>query len=473
MSQKIKADYLIVGAGASGMAFADTLLSESDATIIMVDKEDKPGGHWNHAYSFVTLHQPSSFYGVSSKELSRGVKDKIGLNSGLNELASGAEVLAYFDELMRETFLPTGRVHYFPKCEYIGEGVIRSILTGQTFNVEFGRTVDSTYFKTSIPATHTPAYEIAESVNFIPPNNLPKLHNKIEGVTVIGGGKTGLDTCLWLLERGIPADSIRLIMPRDAWLIDRQNTQPTKEFFADTIGAQADQMEAIANSTSMEDMFLRLEAAGVFLRLDTDVLPKMFHGATVSKMELEELRKIKRVIRMGRVLSVEDSKVVLEQGEIPLPVGEIVVDCTASAITNLEIKDVFTKDIITLQTVRSYQPTFSASFIAHIDLNYDDIEKKNALCSVVPLPNHDYNWVELTYRNMMNQYFWSKEPGLKKWLLNNRLDGFMAMVAGVKFYEFKNLSILNRMRKAAKPAIGKLKEYKAHIDSNIKVKEES
>ena len=105
MLENVKADYLIVGAGASGMAFADTLLAESTASIILVDKEHKPGGHWNHAYSFVTLHQPSSFYGVSSKELSRGVIDQVGLNKGLNELASGAQINAYYDDLMHEVFL--------------------------------------------------------------------------------------------------------------------------------------------------------------------------------------------------------------------------------------------------------------------------------------------------------------------------------------------------------------------------------
>ncbi|MDC0602996.1 NAD(P)-binding protein [Aliiglaciecola sp.] len=468
MLHTYKADYLVVGAGASGMAFVDTLVTESDKTVIIVDKDDKPGGHWNHAYSFVTLHQPSSFYGVSSKELSRGVKDKVGLNKGLNELASGAEVLAYYDELMREYFLPSGRVHYFPKCEYLGDGLIRSILTGQTFTVEVNKTVDSTYYKTSIPATHTPGFPVDDSVHFMPPNTLPKLQQVIQNVTIIGGGKTGIDTCLWLLERGVPADNIRWIMPRDAWLLDRKNTQPTKEFFGDTIGAQAAQMEEIANSCSIEDMFLKLEQCGYFLRLDESVLPKMFHGATMSKLEVEALRSIKQVVRLGRVSSVEETKIVLEQGEIPLMDNEIVVDCTASAITNLDICQVFNENVITLQTVRSYQPVFSASFIAHIELTYDDIKKKNNLCRVVPLPNHDYEWVELTYRNMMNQFFWSKEPGLKKWLQNNRLDGFMAMVAGVKFYEFENLKILNRMRKAAKPAIAKLKEYKAQLENESK-----
>ena len=68
------------------MAFADTILTETDAEIIMVDLHHKPGGHWNVAYPFVTLHQPSAFYGVSSCELSKGRKDKVGLNIGLNDL---------------------------------------------------------------------------------------------------------------------------------------------------------------------------------------------------------------------------------------------------------------------------------------------------------------------------------------------------------------------------------------------------
>ncbi|MBL4630830.1 MAG: NAD(P)-binding protein, partial [Paraglaciecola sp.] len=269
MSENIQVDYLIVGAGASGMAFADTLLAESSASFILVDKEHKPGGHWNHAYSFVTLHQPSSFYGVSSKELSRGVIDKIGLNKGLNELASGAQVNAYYDALMHDVFLPSGRVHYFPRCEYLGNGLIKSLVTGKTFTVTFQKLVDSTYYKTSIPAAHTPAFQIDDDVKFIPPNDLPYLSAPINGVTIIGGGKTAIDTCIWLLEQGVPADDIMWIMPRDAWFTDRRNTQPSSEFFFDTMEAQAAQMEAIADSTSIADMFLRLEKAGVFLRLDT------------------------------------------------------------------------------------------------------------------------------------------------------------------------------------------------------------
>lgn len=49
-------DYLVVGAGAAGMAFADALLTHSDASITIVDRGHSPGGHWLDAYPFVRLH---------------------------------------------------------------------------------------------------------------------------------------------------------------------------------------------------------------------------------------------------------------------------------------------------------------------------------------------------------------------------------------------------------------------------------
>ena len=107
-------DYLIIGAGAVGMAFADTLLTETDAHLTIVDREAAPGGHWNHAYPFVALHQPSMLYGVNSLPLGSGAKDTNGHNAGLYELSSGTEVRAYFDQVMRRIFLPSGRVTYHP-----------------------------------------------------------------------------------------------------------------------------------------------------------------------------------------------------------------------------------------------------------------------------------------------------------------------------------------------------------------------
>ena len=457
----LEVDYLIVGAGASGMAFADIVLSESNKTVVLVDRQDKPGGHWNDAYSFVTLHQPSSFYGVSSKELSKGNIDRVGLNSGFHELASGAKILAYYDDLMREVFLPSGRVTFLSKCEYVGKGSVRNLLTGEETIIRYKKIVDATYYNTAIPATHTPAFSVAPSLTFVPPNALPKQSEVAKSYVIIGAGKTAIDTVVWLLQHGIDPDIITWIMPRDAWMLNRRTTQPSKQFFNDSIGAQAEQMEAIASCDSVEDLFLKLESAGIMLRIDSEIFPPMFHGATISEQELAEIKRVKNIVRLGRVSALNGSEIVLENGSIPTSSEHVHVDCTASAITNLEITSVFADNQITLQTIRAYQPVFSAALIAHIDLSYDDLDKKNQLSKVVPLPNHTQDWVTMTYKNMMNQYFWSKEPGLKQWLLNNRLDGFMSMVSGVRFYQLHKLQILNRMRKAAKPAVAKLKQLSA------------
>ena len=87
MRRTIEADYLVVGAGAMGMAFTDTLVSETDATVVVVDRNDQPGGHWTAAYPFVRLHQPSAYYGVNSRDLGSDTIDHDGLNAGYYELA--------------------------------------------------------------------------------------------------------------------------------------------------------------------------------------------------------------------------------------------------------------------------------------------------------------------------------------------------------------------------------------------------
>jgi len=462
--QQLQADYLIVGSGAVGMAFADTLLSETDASIIIVDQHQQPGGHWNIAYPFVTLHQPSAFYGVSSRELSKGRKDEVGLNKGLGDLASGAEVLAYFGDVMRHQFLPTGRVQYFPMCNYVGDGLFEHSLTGQRFRANTRKTVDATYLKTSVPANHTPSFSIDPGVAFMPLNDLPKVKQPADNYVVIGGGKTGIDACLWLLEHQVDPERICWIVSRDAWLLDRRNTQPGEEFFHNTIGAVAAQFEAIAQAESVDDLFDRLEQAGVLLRIDQKVKPKMFHGATISQLELAQLRRINNVVRMGRVTHLQADRIVLEQGTIATSSNNLHIDCSASAITNLAIKKVFQGNLITPQTVRSYQPVFSAAFIAHVEACYSDEAEKNRLCSVVPLPNHDTDWIRMMAALMMNQYQWSQIEDLRNWLLANRLDGMGKLVRSASKDDAEKQAILTRMRDNSAPAMMKIQRFLAEIN---------
>lgn len=463
MNNNIETDYLIVGSGAVGMAFADVLLTESDVDIVIIDRFGKPGGHWNVAYPFVTLHQPSAFYGVSSVELSKGLKDDVGLNKGLNDLATGDEILAYYDHVLRHHFLPSGRVKYFPMHDYIGDGKATSMINGDIREVKVRKKiVDCTYLKTSVPATHTPNFSVDQQVNFVPINDLVKLTQAPDHYVIIGGGKTGIDACLWLLEQRVDPDKISWVISRDAWLLDRQNTQPTAEFFDRSMGAQANQFEAVALSTSIEDMFDRLEAAGVLVRIDESVRPTMFHGATISQLELVALRRLKNLVRLGRVKHIGVDGVQFERGSQHFGENTVYVDCSASAISNLEMKPIFEQGLITPQTVRSYQPVFSAALIAHIELSQEETNK-NQLCQVVPLPNHDTDWIRMMVTFMTNQFNWNQDKQIRKWLYNNRLDGFSKLVADSDKEDPEIKAILSKMKYNVMPAMMKLQQYVGEI----------
>src|ERR671916_26936 len=130
----INADYLVIGAGATGMAFTDALIADSDATVVLADRRDAPGGHWNDAYPFVRLHQPSAFYGVNSLPLGRDQIDGSGLNAGFYEQASAPEICDYFRRAL-DNLLASGQVTWCASHEYAGRNGdghrLSSRLTGE------------------------------------------------------------------------------------------------------------------------------------------------------------------------------------------------------------------------------------------------------------------------------------------------------------------------------------------------------
>lgn len=460
--KSLQADYLVYGTGAVGMAFVDTLLEESDASVIMVDNHHQPGGHWNDAYPFVRLHQPSHFYGVASTPLGSGVIDRAGSNAGYYELASGSEVQAYFEQVMRQRFLPSGRVQYFPMCEYDGGGQFHSLLSGETYSVEISkREVDTTYFKTSVPSRHVRAYEVAEDVTCIPPNELPVISKDFSSFCIIGAGKTAMDAGVWLLDNGCDPEHVSWVVPRQSWLLNREVTQGSLEFFKECIGGFADQMEAIAKAQSVDDLFDRLEACGFLLRINPDKRPSMFHFATISKGEVSQLQRISRTIEQGRVTKVDSQGLTMRDGSlVKLPADTLYIDCTASAVdfTSTETRPVFADKLITIQGVRIPNPCLSAALTAFIEANYDTDEERNRLCQPVLLPDDQDSWLTTTLGNMINQATWSGEPELSAWIANCRLDGFAQVIRDADRSDPENLAILEKMSTNAMPAVANLQK---------------
>jgi hypothetical protein len=461
---ELTADYVVVGSGAMGMAFTDVLLTETDATVLLIDRHHRPGGHWNDAYPFVRLHQPSAFYGVNSRKLGSGVKDALGWNAGLYELASGAEVCAYFDQVMQQQFLPSGRVRYFPRCEYQGDGRFVSIPSGRELQARARKkTVDSTYMNVMVPSVRAPLYAVAPGVRCVPPNGLVSAERPASGYVIVGAGKTAMDAALWLLANDVDPEAITWIMPRDSWLLDRANIQPA-ELSGGLMAGVAKQTEAIAGADSIDGLFDAVHACGQLLRLDERVRPTMYRCATVTKAELEQLRRIRNVVRRGRVKRLEPDRIELEQGSLPNDPGKLFVDCSADGLARRPVVPVFAGERITLQSVRTCQQVFSAAFIAHVEAAYGDEALKNELCGVVPHPDSDLDFLRTTLTNALNTIRWVQDPALAAWVASSRLDIFhsaaLASRAGDPLLAEAQRSLAQHML----PAIAKLRALLAEVD---------
>ena len=424
----LEADYVITGAGTTALAFADTLLSESTATMIIVDRRAKPGGHWLDAYPFVRLHGAAAVYGVNSQPLGLGMVDAVGLNQGLNELASGAEICAYFDRLMQQRLLPSGRVTYLSRHEVGADGVATSLVNGRRTQLTARRKwVDAARADSQVPATHGPRFRVADGVRCVTPTELTQLGEPARGHVIVGGGKTSIDTVLWLLEHGADPDTITWVRPRDAWLLNRAHIQPTLPFAHTTLEAIVSELEVARDAASLPDLFARLEARRLLLRIDPNVEPTMYRCATVSEAELAQLRRIGRVVRLGHVQAVERDRIVFAQGELAMPPGQVVVHCSATGLPRAALEPVFQGERIVPQYVRRCSPSFSAAFIAHLEATLDGDDEKNALCRPVRVPEVPLDWLRMHLDSAANQLRWSKVPQLQEWLRRSRLDAFMGL----------------------------------------------
>src|SRR4051794_27848060 len=388
--RQIQTDYLVVGAGASAMAFTDALLAASDARVVLVDRRHRPGGHWLDAYPFVRLHQPSAYYGVPSRRLGHDRIDVAGINQGFYERATADEICDYYGRGLEEDFAGAGRGRFLAMSEHRGEDSdghhVVSLLTGADTTIRARTLVDATYLQSEIPSRRRPAYVIDPGVRVIPPNHLVDLGEAPHGFTVIGAGKTAMDTCCWLLEAGVGPGRIRWVRVRDPWLFDRGFMQPL-ELVGSFMQMQARWTEAAAVAVDGGDFAHRLEASGVFVRLDPTVEPRSWRGATISMSEIDALQSITRVERGGYVRRIGRQSLVLSRGdvvtELPTTPNELYVDCTAPGVRRTAARPVFSADRILLQYVTVGIVPWSAATIGYVEATRGHDREKNRLCPVL------------------------------------------------------------------------------------------
>ncbi len=406
-TQHLDTDYLILGAGAMGMGFADVILAEDRAArIVIVDRHANPGGHLNDAYPFVRLHQPALFYGLNSTHLGQGGED----------LASYGEILGYYRNAM-DRFQATGRVRFLSMSEYQPDGRIVSTVDRDrvTEVTAHRRIVDATYMKVTVPSACPPRYCVDSGVTVVAPNGLAQLKRPWERYVIVGAGKTAIDSILFLLNRGVSPDRIQWIVPNDAWLFNRAAIQP-----GTALESLAIIVRGIVGATNIDDVFLELERRGVVWRVDTQISPTKWRCAIVDDRELAGLRQIDDVIRMGRVQRVGRGEIRLDRGTVGAVEDSLFIDCSANGLAKMDAKPLFSAGRITLQSVFMCQQTFSAALIARLELLGVSDERRNRICTAVPHPElkEDLPKCMLTStQNMINCH-----RRLPLWLVRSRLN---------------------------------------------------
>lgn len=416
MTRTIETDYLVVGAGAMGMAFADAVIDHADVHVTLVDRRCAAGGHWHDAYPFVQLHQASLFYGVASTMLGTGKIQPDGPEAGLQERARSSEIRAYYDDILYRRFLGSGRVTFLGDCDYRQEDglhLVTSLISGEIIQVNVRRRiVDATYLSPTIPATTRPPFGVADDAWVVPVNELARLTGAPEEFVIVGSGKTAADGIIWLLGKGVPPDRIMWIRPRDPWMLNRAVVQPDPVV---ALGLAADIMASAAGARSADELFLRLEAAGVMLRIDRDATPTMAKTPTLGQWELDLLRTVERVVRLGHVSEISRYEILLDQGVVPLASGALVVHCAASGLRYPPLVPIWQPDKIRLQTIRAGFPCFCAALAGFVEATRDDDRERNRLCPPNTLPDNPSNWAEMQVRGTLAARKYSAQPDIASW----------------------------------------------------------
>jgi hypothetical protein len=188
------------------------------------------------------------------------------------------------------------------------------------------------------------------------------------------------------------------------------------------LGYAADTMTAAASADSLEDFFLRLEAAGAMLRIDETVLPTMAKTPTLATWELDLLRTVERVVRLGHIKQVHAREMVFDDGVLALAPGTLVVHAAASGLQYPPMVPIWSPDKIRLQTSRIGFPCFNAALAGYVEATRDDDRERNRLMPPNTLPNDPASWARMVVRGTVAAGRFGAEPDIAEWATDCALN---------------------------------------------------
>jgi len=315
--------------------------------------------------------------------------------------------------VLTDRLMHSGRVEFLPNTDYLGERRLVSLVSGERLEVpDECRIVDARYLAPDIPADTPPPFQVVDGARVVPVNALARLEEAPGQYVVVGSGKTATDAVVWLLGRGVDPEAICWVRPRDPWMLDRAVVQPDPTVFQ---GMVADVLQSAAGATSLDDLFLRLEDAGVMVRIDPTVTPTMAKAPTLARWELDHLRSVENVVRLGHARRAERGRVTLDEGSVRIAADALVVHCAASGLQNPPLVPVWRPSAITLQPIRAGFPCFGAALTGYVEATRADDEEKNRLCPPSPYGDTPAGWAAMNVLGTRAALSFGAEPDIRSW----------------------------------------------------------
>jgi hypothetical protein len=151
------------------------------------------------------------------------------------------------------------------------------------------------------------------------------------------------------------------------------------------------------------------------LRIDRSLTPTMAKAPTLATWELDQLRSLEHVVRLGHVRRAEPGRITLDEGQVAVASDAVVVHCAASGLQNPPLIPVWGREAITLQPIRAGFPCFGAALVGYVEATRTDDEEKNRLCPPSSYGNTLADWAAMNVRGTRASACFGAEPDILAW----------------------------------------------------------
>jgi hypothetical protein len=148
----------------------------------------------------------------------------------------------------------------------------------------------------------------------------------------------------------------------------------------------------------------------------------MLHGAIVSEAEVEQLRRIRDVVRLGRVRRIERDRIVLDEGEVPTDEETVHVHCAAQGLRHPPLRTIFEADRVTVQPTAWGFYSFQIELLGVVEALVGSDEEKNRLCPPIVYWDRPADYLSAYLALLAGERARAAYPAVAAWAKGSRLN---------------------------------------------------